>query len=165
MCCSCGKPLPSRHHLTWNCPDRPVLEAQTPCNHQASLGVSYAKLEQPWAGIRLKRLSFVGCTRFDQGVALPYPLWGCLTRYSFTPWRGRAGAALPCFAPGLWKEVSFLSPHSMLHFVPSHGFRIFLGVLQVRNSANLWHQLKSLADTKANSLAHREFQHIKAFCQ
>ena len=30
---------------------------------------------------------------------------------------------------------------------------------------NLWHQLKSLADTKANSLAHREFQHIKAFCQ
>ena len=52
----------------------------------------------------------------------------------------------------------------MLHFVPSHGFRIFLGVLQVRNSANLWHQLKSLADTKASSLAHREFQHKKAFC-
>ena len=80
MCCSCGKPLPSRHHLTWNCPDWPVPEDQTPCNHQASLGVSYAKLEQPWAGIRLKRLSFVGCTRFDQcypsisSLGLSYPV-------------------------------------------------------------------------------------------
>ena len=36
-------------------------------------------------------------------------------------WRVRAGGALPHFAPGLWKEVSFLSPRSMLHFVASHG--------------------------------------------
>lgn len=118
MCCSCGKPLPSRHHLTWNCPDRPVPEdlpraitkpalvsrmpqVRVAYNHlinqlrmlpeHAVIACDGSMLSQSgqartaWAGasahaglwyhlylvwtnrsIRLKRLSFVGCTRFDQ---------------------------------------------------------------------------------------------------
>lgn len=79
-------------------------------------------------------------------------------------WRVRAGGALPRFDPGLWKQVSFLSPHSMLHFVPSHGKNLSWSP-PGQHSAILWRQLSSLADTKANSIAHREFQHIKAYCR
>jgi len=78
-------------------------------------------------------------------------------------WRVRAGGALPRFAAGLWKEVSFLSPHSVLHFVPSHGKNLS-GRPPEQHSANLWRQLNSLAHSKANSIAHREFQQIQAFC-
>ena len=79
-------------------------------------------------------------------------------------WRVRAGGALPRFAPGLWKEISFLSPHSMLHFVPSHGKKLsWKPPGQFHES--LWRHLNSLADSKANILARRQFQHLLAFCR
>ena len=68
------------------------------------------------------------------------------------------------FDPGLWKHVSFLSPHSMWHFIPSHGKNLSWSPLG-QHSAILWRQLSSLADTNANSIAHREFQHVKAYCR
>ena len=78
-------------------------------------------------------------------------------------WRVRAGGALPRFAPGLWKEISLLSPQSMLHFVPSHGKNQNWRP-PGQHSASVWRHLNSLADAKANSIAHRDFQHLKTFC-
>ena len=72
-------------------------------------------------------------------------------------------SALPRFAPGLWKEISLLSPQSMLHFVPSHGKNQNWRP-PGQHSASVWRHLNSLADAKANSIAHRDFQHLKTFC-
>ena len=61
------------------------------------------------------------------------------------------------------KFLFSLSTHSVLHFVPSYGKNLSWRPPE-QHSANLWRQLNFLAHSKANSIAHREFQQIQAFC-
>ena len=226
ICCSCGRSRPSRHHLTWHCPDRPVPESLIHPVHSAEEKLLLRSITKPPLMSRMPQVrvacnqlnnhirtlpaqTVIACdgrmiSKCDQARAAwavatardffwaPSPgldqhihsaeAWALLvalraadpTRLSFNiisdchsvlqkAWRVRAGGALPRFAPGLWKEVSFLSPHSMLHFVPSHGKHLSWGP-PGQHSDSVRRQLNSLADSKANSIAHREFQHIKAFC-
>ena len=180
ICCPCGRCLPSRHHLTWHCPESPVPGSLIHPVHSAEEKLLLRAITKPPLMSRMPQVrvacnqlnnhirtlpaqTVIACdgrmiSRCDQARAAwavdtahacfgaPSPgldqhihsaeAWALLvalraadptpSRFFKKPWRVRVGGALPRFAPGLWKEVSFLSLHSMLHFVPSHGMKSFL---------------------------------------
>ena len=145
-----------------------------PSSHVTTMWPSSCSLGMPvwerlYLGInRSTRLKLLLCwLHFVQPIRSVFLSTSSLIAFWYDKKPGVSEQVVLChvlFDPGLWKHVSFLSPHSMWHFIPSHGKNLSWSPLG-QHSAILWRQLSSLADTDANSIAHREFQHVKAYCR
>ena len=135
MCCSCGKPLPSRHHLTWHCPDRLVPEDLVNPVHTAEENFfSVPSPSQLWCLVCLRstRLKLLLCwLHFVQPIRSVFLSTSSLIAFRYYKKPGVSEQVVLCHVLILVCGNKF--PFS--HLIPCYisfllMVRIFLGVLQ-----------------------------------
>ena len=132
---------PSRHHFTWRCPDRPVPEerAQPVTVAEGKLLIRAICKLVALRAADSTCISFISRSYKKPGVSELVALCRVLHLVY-----GKSSQFHFAFRSFSWQEL-------------------FLGPPPGQHSANLWRQLNSLADTKANYLANRAFSNSKPF--